>query len=78
VNLVDYGRGTWNIEEMFPRIAAAIALTALVACKGEIGQSGDRGGPPAVDPILAIESGARRLSQSELYSAKIPHPQPAC
>jgi len=51
---------------MFPRVAAAIALTALVACKGEIGQSGDRGGPPAVDPILAIESGARRLSQSEL------------
>ena len=51
---------------MFPRIAAVIALTALVACKGEIGQSGEREGPPAVDPILAIESGVRRLSQSEL------------
>ena len=51
---------------MFLRIAGVIALTALVACKGQIGQAGDRGGPPAVDPILAIESGVRRLSQSEL------------
>jgi len=43
-----------------------MALTALFACKGQIGQAGDRGGPPAVDPVLAVESGARRLSQSEL------------
>jgi len=51
---------------MLLRIAGVVALTACVACKGQIGQAGDRGGPPAVDPVLAIESGARRLSQSEL------------
>ena len=51
---------------MFPRVAGVIALAALIACKGQIGQVGERGGPPAVDPILAIESGVRRLSQSEL------------
>ena len=51
---------------MFPRIAGVIALTALIACKGQIGQVGERRGPPSVDPILAIESGVRRLSQSEL------------
>ena len=51
---------------MFLRVVGAIALTALIACKGEIGHTGDRGGPPVVDPILAIESGARRLSQAEL------------
>ena len=51
---------------MFLRIAGVIALTALIACKGQIGQVGERGGPPSVDPILAIESGVRRLSQSEL------------
>jgi len=51
---------------MFPRIVGAIALAAAVACTGEIGQTGERGGPPAVDPVLAIESGVRRLSQAEL------------
>ncbi|NOQ83045.1 MAG: hypothetical protein GQ551_03490, partial [Myxococcales bacterium] len=51
---------------MLLRIAGVMALTALFACKGQIGQAGDRGGPPAVDPVLAVESGARRLSQSEL------------
>jgi hypothetical protein len=51
---------------MFLRIAGVVALIALVACKGQIGQSDERGGPPAVDPVLAVESGARRLSQSEL------------
>lgn len=51
---------------MLLRIAGVIGLTALVACKGQIGQSEERGGPPAVDPILAVESGVRRLSQSEL------------
>lgn len=44
------------------------ALATLIACNGgDI--SADRGGPdgpPAVDPILAAESGARRLSQAEL------------
>ena len=43
-----------------------MALTALVACKGQIGQGDERGGPPAVDPVLAVESGVRRLSQAEL------------
>lgn len=42
----------------------------LSACSGKISGSGDPGGgpggPPAVDPILAVESGARRLSQAEL------------
>ncbi|MEM7437585.1 MAG: DUF1592 domain-containing protein [Myxococcota bacterium] len=42
---------------------------------GRIGQAGDPGGrggpggidgPPAVDPLLAVQSGARRLSQAEL------------
>ena len=51
---------------MFLRITVVVALTALVACKRQIGQSDERVGPPAVDPVLAIESGARRLSQSEL------------
>lgn len=43
-----------------------MALVAVVACTGQIGQTGDRAGPPAVDPILAVESGVRRLSQAEL------------
>lgn len=44
----------------------------LSACSGQIGQGGDptdpggRGGPPSVDPLLAVESGVRRLSQTEL------------
>jgi hypothetical protein len=46
---------------------AGIALLAtLAACTGaEIGPN-ERVGPPAVDPLLAVESGARRLSQTEL------------
>jgi Protein of unknown function (DUF1592)/Protein of unknown function (DUF1588)/Protein of unknown function (DUF1595)/Protein of unknown function (DUF1585)/Protein of unknown function (DUF1587) len=51
---------------MFLRIAGTTALVAVLACTGQISQSSDRGGPPAVDPILAVESGVRRLSQSEL------------
>jgi hypothetical protein len=51
---------------MFPRLVGVIALAAAIACTGQIGQTGERGGPPAVDPILAIESGVRRLSQAEL------------
>ena len=53
---------------MLPRFLGVFALTALVACSGRISQSGDdgAGGPPAVDPLLAMESGARRLSQAEL------------
>ncbi len=51
---------------MFPRLAGLVALAALVACTGQISESTDRGGPPVVDPLLAVESGARRLSQSEL------------
>jgi hypothetical protein len=51
---------------MFLRTAGVVALAAAVACTGEISQTGERGGPPAVDPVLAIESGVRRLSQAEL------------
>lgn len=57
---------------MFPRLFAVIGLCALTACTGSIGHSGDSGGragpsgPPSVDPLLAIETGARRLSQVEL------------
>ncbi len=56
---------------MFPRIAGVIALAALCACTGDIGHtgspdSGGSAGPPSVDPLLAIESGARRLTQAEL------------
>jgi len=51
---------------MFFRIVGVIALGALLACSADIGESDERGGPPKIDPILAVESGARRLSQSEL------------
>jgi hypothetical protein len=50
---------------MFSRVAGVVALASLVSCSGQIGRSTDSG-PPAVDPILAVESGARRLSQAEL------------
>jgi hypothetical protein len=49
------------------RVTALVVLAAaLVACRGQIGHRGESEGPPAVDPLLAIESGARRLSQAEL------------
>ncbi|MGB8329071.1 MAG: DUF1592 domain-containing protein [Polyangiales bacterium] len=51
---------------MLLRMAGALSLGALIACSADIGGSDGRGGPPEVDPILAAESGARRLSQSEL------------
>lgn len=55
---------------MFSRPGRVTVLTvltaALIACSAEIGQRGESEGPPAVDPLLAIESGARRLSQAEL------------
>jgi len=50
------------------RYFALSACVCLAACTGKISQSGggNPGGPPAVDPILAVESGVRRLSQAEL------------
>ena len=56
------------------RIAWVVTLVVAVGCTGDIGQTGGprpgdpggSGGPPAVDPLLAIESGARRLTQAEL------------
>lgn len=51
---------------MLARMALLIGLTALFACDGQIGRSVESSGPPAVDPILAAESGARRLTQVEL------------
>lgn len=56
------------------RIFSLIGCLAFAACTGTIGRGGDPhdpdggglGGPPAVDPLLAVESGARRLSQTEL------------
>jgi len=56
---------------MLPRIAGVIALACLTACAGEIGQTDDPGrgggaGPPSINPLLAMESGARRLTQAEL------------
>jgi hypothetical protein len=58
---------------MLLRIAGVIALAALTACTGDIGHTGGPGGgtggtagPPSVDPLLAMESGARRLTQAEL------------
>jgi hypothetical protein len=54
---------------MFLRTVGVIALSMLVACSGQIGPTDDgggNGGPPAVDPLLAMESGVRRLSQAEL------------
>ncbi|MGB5812668.1 MAG: DUF1592 domain-containing protein [Polyangiales bacterium] len=60
---------------MFLRQFALSACLCLIACSGKIGQRGDLGdpdsrggpgGPPAVDPIVAVESGVRRLSQTEL------------
>ena len=47
------------------RIIGVVALAALASCSGQIGDNAD-GAPRAVDPVLAIESGARRLSQVEL------------
>jgi len=58
---------------MFSRVLGLIALCMLLACSGQIGSSGDRGdpaggggGPPSVDPLLAMQTGVRRLSQAEL------------
>ena len=63
---------------MFARIFGTFALGALIACSAQIGQTGDGSGsddpsggggpagPPVVDPLLAVESGMRRLSQAEL------------
>lgn len=60
------------------RSVALLACLCLAACSGKIGQGGDSvdpngpaspggpSGPPIVDPILAVEAGARRLSQKEL------------
>jgi hypothetical protein len=51
---------------MFSRVLGAILLAALFSCTGSIGQTGENRGPPAVDPLLAVESAARRLTQAEL------------
>jgi hypothetical protein len=58
---------------MIPRVLGLITILGLLACSGEIGSSGDRSdptdgvaGPPSVDPLLAIQTGVRRLSQAEL------------
>jgi hypothetical protein len=61
---------------MFSRVLLALGLSTLVACSAQIGQTGDSGGdggpiggpsgPPIVDPLLAVETGMRRLSQAEL------------
>lgn len=55
------------------RVAGTMALCAVLACTGSIRHSGDDpgvgsgpSGPPAVNPLLALETGARRLSQVEL------------
>jgi hypothetical protein len=40
------------------------SLLGLTACEATIGSSGQN--PPEVDPVIAIASGARRLSQAEL------------
>jgi len=49
------------------RYCALSVCLCLTACTGKISQSGGNpDGPPAVDPILAVESGVRRLSQAEL------------
>lgn len=49
-------------------LAGIAVLAILVACNGgDINPSREGpDGPPAVDPLLAVESGARRLSQAEL------------
>src|SRR5688500_11898697 len=50
--------------------ATAVGSLALGACVGVIGDNeptdGTPDAPPIVDPTLAWESGARRLSQAEL------------
>ncbi len=53
---------------MLWRYCALSLCVCFAACTGKISQSGGPGpdGPPAVDPILAVESGVRRLSQAEL------------
>ncbi len=62
---------------MLLRSLGLLALCCLLACSGEISASGrarpgsgdasgGTAGPPIVDPLIAIESGARRLSQFEL------------
>ena len=65
---------------MLLRTTGVIAFMGLVACTGQIrgegrggegqdganGGAGEQGGPPAVDPVVAVESGARRLTQAEL------------
>jgi hypothetical protein len=62
---------------MFLRFFVVLALVAAAACTGDIGETGGpRGdgastpgqgdGPPLVNPLLAVESGARRLTQAEL------------
>ena len=53
---------------MLWRYCALSICVCLAACTGKIAQSGggNPDGPPAVDPILAVESGVRRLSQAEL------------
>jgi hypothetical protein len=51
---------------MFARMALLIGFATLLACDAQIGRTVDRAGPPAVDPLLAVESGARRLTQVEL------------
>ncbi len=51
---------------MSVRLCGVLALTTLLACSGQISQTGEAGGPPAVDPVLAMQSGARRLTQAEL------------
>ncbi|KPK16056.1 MAG: hypothetical protein AMJ62_07175 [Myxococcales bacterium SG8_38] len=56
---------------MSSRLAGTAVLALLLACStGQIGpdreSAGGPDGPPAVDPLIAIQSGARRLSQAEL------------
>jgi hypothetical protein len=62
---------------MFPRLFVVLGFGMLFACSGEIGHLGDRdgaggddpgsvAGPPPVDPLVAMQSGVRRLSQAEL------------
>lgn len=60
---------------MVRRILGVVGAVFLTACAADIGESGGSGGnagapgtggPPLVDPLLAMESGARRLTQAEL------------
>lgn len=58
---------------MRARAVVAFLAALAVACSGQIGGAGQDptnpggpAGPPSVDPLLAVQTGVRRLSQAEL------------